>query len=144
MRAIWPLVYVSILVGAALLGYREMAAERLTRVHPSIPSGCVFTFLLTSIGFLLAFRYAASQCPKFPRPSWRRSFPLVEWRYDPLQSFMVLMLIALGLLVGGLFRLSSSGPNGLWMVLWFFSAFLGELTGLVLGCVIYRGHVRTI
>jgi hypothetical protein len=137
-------VYVGIFAGAVLLGYREMAPERLTHLHTSIASGCVFTFLLTSVGYLLAFRYAASQCAKFQRPSWHRRFPLVEWRYDPLQFFLFLMLIALGLLVGSLSRLPGSGPNGLWIVIFLSSLFLGELTGIVVGCVIYRNHVRTI
>jgi hypothetical protein len=106
-------VYLGIFVGAAALGYREMAPERLTHIHPSIPSGAVFAFLLTSIGFLLALRYAATQCAKFPRPSWHRRCPLVEWRYDPLQFMSLLTLIAFGLLLGSLSRLSGSGPNGI-------------------------------
>ncbi len=144
MRAIWPLAYVAIFVGAGLLGYREMAPERLARVHSSIPSGCAFVFLLTIISYVLALRYAASQCATFPRPSWRRSFPLVDWRYDPLQFFIVLTVIAFGLLIGSLLRLPGSGTNGAWMAVLFSSMFAGELIGLLLGCVIYRSHVRTI
>src|SRR6266508_2900475 len=87
-----------------------MAPDRLTHIHPTILSGCVFAFLLTSIGFLLAMRYAATQCAKFSRPSWHRRFPFIEWRYDPLQFLCLCALIAFGLL---------------------------------LGCLIYRSHVRT-
>jgi hypothetical protein len=136
-------VYAGIFAGVALLGYREMAPERLIHLG-SIPLGCVFTFLLTSAGYLLALRYAASQCAKFPRPSWNRRFPLVEWRYDPLQFLLFLMLIALGLLVESLSRLPGSGANGLSIVIFLSSLLLGESTGLVIGCVIHRRHVRTI
>ncbi len=136
-------MYVGIFVGAALLGYREMAPDRLTHIHPTILSGCVFAFLLTSIGFLLAMRYAATQCAKFSRPSWHRRFPFIEWRYDPLQFLCLCALIAFGLLLGSLSRLPSSGPNGFWMVVFFSCLFLGELTGILLGCLIYRSHVRT-
>jgi hypothetical protein len=104
-------VYAGIFAGVALLGYREMAPERLIHLDRSIPLGCVFTSLLTSVGYLLALHYAASQCAKFPRPSWNRRFPLVEWRYDPLQFLLFLMLIALGLLVGSLSRLPGSRAN---------------------------------
>ena len=137
-------MYVAIFTGAALLGFREMAPQRLGHVHSSIASGCAFAFLLTSIGFLLALRYAATQCAKFPRPSWRRRFPLIEWRYDPLQFLFLLALIALGLLVGSVSRLPGSDTNGVWIVVFFFCIFLGELTGILAGCVIYRDHVRTI
>ena len=43
-----------------------------------------------------------------------------------------------------LVRLPGSRPYGIWLVAWFACGFLGELTGLVIGCVVYRRHVQTI
>src|SRR5438552_18429471 len=103
-----------------------MSAERLAHVHPSIPFGCVFTFLLTSVGFALAVRHGANHCESFPRPSLFRRFPLIEWRYDPLQFLLLCMLISLGLVVGALVRLPGSRPYGIWLVAWFACGFLGE------------------
>jgi hypothetical protein len=144
VRAIWPLVYFGIFIAASLLAYREMSPHRLAHVHPSIASGCVFTFVLTSVGFALAVRHGANHCGSFPRPSLFRGFPMVEWRHDPLQFLLSCMLISLGLLAGGLVRLPGSEPNGIWLVAWFACMFLGELTGLLIGCVVYRKHVQTI
>ena len=144
MRAIWPFVYLAIFIGASLLGYREMSPSRLAHIDPSILSGCIFTFVLGSVGFALAVRHGANYCTRFPRPSVFRRFPLVEWRYDPLQFLLLLMLISFGLLFGGLVRLPGSGLNGIWLIAWFACMFLGELAGLIIGCVVYRSHVRTI
>jgi hypothetical protein len=144
VKVIWPLVYFAIFIGASLLGYREMSAERLAHIHPSILFGCVFTFVLTSVGFALAVRHGANHSASFPRPSLFRGFRLIEWRYDPLQVLLLGMLISLGLVIGGLVRLPGSGPNGIWLVAWFACGFLGQLTGLVIGCVVYRRHVQTI
>ena len=144
MRVIWPVVYVVIFVAASSLGYREMSPSRLAHIDPSILSGCVFAFVLGSVGFALAVRHGANHCARFPRPSLFRGFPLVEWRYDPLQFLLLCMLISFGLVLGGLVRLPGSGLNGIWLVAWFACMFLGELTGLTIGCVVYRSHVRTI
>jgi hypothetical protein len=144
VRAIWPFVYFAIFIGASVLGYRQMSPSRLAHIDPSILSGCISTFILGSVAFALAVRHGANYCTRFPRPSVFRRFPLVEWRYDPLQFLLLLMLISFALLFGGLVRLPGSGPNGIWSVAWFASIFLGELTGLIIGCVVYRSHVRTI
>jgi hypothetical protein len=121
-----------------------MSPARLAHIDPSILSGCVFTFILGSVGFALAVRYGAKHCASFPRPSLFRGFPLVEWRHDPLQFLLLYMLISFGLLFGGLVRLPGSGLNGIWLVAWFACMVLGELTGLIIGCVVYRSHVPTI
>jgi hypothetical protein len=144
VRAIWPFVYLAIFIGASLVGYREMSPSRLAHIDPSILSGCIFSFVLGSVGFALAVRHGANYCTRFPRPSVFRRFPLVEWRRDPLQFLLLCMLLSFGLLFGGLIRLPSCGLNGIWLVAWFACMFLGELTGLIIGCVVYRSHVRTI
>ncbi len=137
MPRLWNAVYTIIFALSMWLGYVSMTPDKLRRLNPSIASGCVLPFALASIGGILAMRYARSKNACFRLPSWNRRFPFCYWE-DPMQAFFGYTLVTFGLLMGGFFRISVSGANGLWEVLWDASSCAGLLVAQVVGYRLYR------
>jgi hypothetical protein len=143
MPRLWNAVYTVIFMLALWLGYTSMAPDKLRQLHPSIASGCVFTFALASLGGFIALRYARSKGAHFRLPSWSRRFPFFYWE-DPLQAFFGYSLFAGGLFVGSLFRLPGSHRNGPWMITWHACLFVGLILAQIIGYALYRDVTQKV
>jgi hypothetical protein len=141
MQRAWAVIYLVVFAGAALLGYNTAAPGHARPVHPTIASGCIFTFAVACISTLLGFWHASTKSASFRLPSLFRRFPWFWWD-DPLQAWFAWTLLAFGLLLGSTHALGSTDANAVWMLVWFACLFGGLVIGQLFGYVIYRGHIQ--
>jgi hypothetical protein len=141
MPRVWPIIYVLVFCAGVFLGYFTVAPERIRPVHPSIVSGCIFTFALSFISILVGFRYASAKVGQFRLPSFSRRFPWFWWD-DPLQAWFGYSLLTFGLVLGSSHALISWDQNALWMLVWFSCLFSGLVVAQIVGYIIYRDRIQ--
>ena len=141
MPRMWLIIYLFVVGGAAFIGYVAAAPGLARPVHPTIASGCIFTFALACISTLLGFWRAYTKDSSFRLPSLYRRFPWFWWE-DPLQAWFGWTLLAFGLMLGSIHAFGSTDRNAVWMLVWFSCLFTGLVIGQVVGYVIYREHIQ--
>lgn len=133
---VW-IVFNTVLIPVCIwTGYAEMTPSILQRTNPDTIL-CISILVLIPIFVIGAVSLATDKSLRMP--AWNR-FPL-NWGGDPLQALFIMTLCTLAAVVGSLFRLGSSGADGVWTVAAHASLLLGLLIGQGIVYGVYRDRI---